>query len=77
MDSTTETQNPAETIRRAATLIQERSGAATHPGVALAVAEWLETEAHMADLRGNSFEGQTFHALKVARAYLGEPDGRA
>jgi hypothetical protein len=47
--------------------------AAMHPGVALAVAEWLETEAAMADQRGNSTEGQTFHALKVARAYLGEP----
>jgi hypothetical protein len=46
--------------------------ASWHPLVALAVAEWLETEAHMVDLRGNSPEGQTFGALKVARAYLGE-----
>lgn len=37
------------------------------------VAGWLELEAHMAALRGNSPEGQTFHALKAARAYLGEP----
>ena len=27
----------------------------------------------MVALRGNSPEGQTFHALKAARAYLGEP----
>ena len=47
--------------------------ASWHPLVAAAVADWLETEAHMAALRGNSAEGQTFHALKVARAYLGEP----
>lgn len=45
--------------------------ASWHPLVALAVADWLETEAHMADRRGNSVEGQTFHALAVARAYLG------
>lgn len=45
------------------------------PVVALAVAEWLDHEAHMAGLRGNSPEGQTFHALKVARAYLGETAG--
>jgi len=41
------------------------------PEAAEAVAEWLETEAHMFGLRGNSAEGQTLHALKVARAYLG------
>ena len=46
--------------------------ASMHPGVGMAVAEWLETEAHMADVRGNSVEGHTFGALKVARAYLGE-----
>lgn len=46
--------------------------AAMHPLVGVALAEWLETEAHMAGLRGTSDEGQTFHALKVARAYLGE-----
>lgn len=44
--------------------------------LALAVAEWLETEAHMVERRGNSAEGHTFHALKVARAYLvAEPTG--
>jgi hypothetical protein len=42
------------------------------PDATEAVAEWLETEAVMAEKRGNSTEGQTFHALKVARAYLGE-----
>ena len=46
--------------------------ASWHPLVALAVAEWLDLEARMAGLRGNSPEGQTFHALKVARAFLGE-----
>lgn len=42
------------------------------PLVALAVAEWLDMEAHMCEVRGNSLEGHTFHALKVARAYLAE-----
>lgn len=46
--------------------------ASMHPDVALALAEWLECEAHMADLRDNSPEGHTFHALKVARAFLVE-----
>lgn len=32
------------------------------------LAEWLEMEAHMHDKRGNSAEGSTFHALKVAHA---------
>ena len=41
--------------------------------VALAVAEWLETEAHMVGIRDNSPEGHTFHALKIARAYLSTP----
>lgn len=35
-----------------------------------ALAGWLETEARMVDIRGNSPEGQTFSALAVARAYL-------
>jgi hypothetical protein len=44
--------------------------ASMHPLVALPVADWLETEAIMVEERGNSVEGQTFHALAVARAYL-------
>lgn len=44
--------------------------ATMHPVFALAVAEWLETEIVMERVRGNSEEGQTFHALKVARAVL-------
>lgn len=44
------------------------------PPVALAVAEWLDMEAHMCEVRGNSLEGHTFHALKVARAYLAEAE---
>jgi hypothetical protein len=40
-------------------------------GVALAVAECLEMESHMIGLRDLSVEGHSFHALKVARAYLG------
>lgn len=48
--------------------------ASWHPLVAQAVAEWLETEAHMAEARGNGAEGQTFHALKIARAYIGAGD---
>jgi hypothetical protein len=40
----------------------------------LEVAGWLETEARMVALRGNSSEGQTFHALNAARAYLGEQE---
>lgn len=44
------------------------------PLFALAVAEWLDMEAHMWEVRGNSLEGHTFHALKVARAYLAEAD---
>ena len=46
--------------------------AAWHPLVALAVADLLDGEARMVDLRGNSVEGATFDGLKVARAYLGE-----
>jgi hypothetical protein len=46
--------------------------AGVDPGVALAAADWLETEARMCDVRGNSPEGHTFHALAVARAFLGE-----
>lgn len=45
--------------------------ALVHPGLAEPLAEWLETEAHMAEKRGNSAEGQTFHALKVARVING------
>ena len=45
--------------------------AGMHPGVALAVADWLETEARMVERRSLSVEGHTFHALKVARAFLG------
>ena len=49
--------------------------ASWHPLVALAVAEWLETEAQLHEVRGhNSGEGHTFQALKVARAYLGETE---
>lgn len=41
------------------------------PAVALAVADWLDLEASMAEKRGdNSPEGHTFHALAVARAYI-------
>lgn len=36
------------------------------------LAEWLETEAHMIASQGLSPEGQSFHALKVARAIKGE-----
>jgi hypothetical protein len=42
-----------------------------HPGLAEPLAAWLEMEAHMWDLRGNSAEGNTFHALAAARALLG------
>jgi hypothetical protein len=45
--------------------------ALTHPGLAEPLAAWLEMEAHMWDLRGNSAEGNTFHALAVARVVLG------
>lgn len=69
-------ETPMETLRRAIAAMRadaERCGDA--PGSFIpATAEWLETEAHMASLRGSSPEGQTFHALKVARAYLGEAD---
>ena len=46
--------------------------ASWHPLVAAAVADLLDGEARMTDLRGNSVEGATFDALNVARAYLGE-----
>jgi hypothetical protein len=46
--------------------------ALAHPGLAEPLAEWLEMEAHMAERRGLSAEGNTFHALKVARAINGE-----
>jgi hypothetical protein len=49
----------------------EHIAAFASPAVALAVAEWLELEARMVELRGNSAEGQTLHALRVAREYLG------
>jgi hypothetical protein len=37
------------------------------PQLAEPLAEWLEHEAYMADRRGLSVEGNTFHAMKVAR----------
>lgn len=46
--------------------------ALAHPGLAERLAAWLETEAHMVGVRGLSAEGQSFHALKVARAINGE-----
>lgn len=56
--------------------------ASMHPGVALAVADWLEAEAdRAAEIDG--FEDSAAyplmlagfrHSLAVARAYLGEPD---
>src|ERR1017187_1793082 len=44
--------------------------ATMHPGLGLAFAEWLEPEMAMENVGGNSEEGHTFHALKVARAVL-------
>lgn len=41
------------------------------PALAEPLAQWLETEAHMVERRDLSAEGQTFHALKVARAING------
>jgi hypothetical protein len=47
--------------------------ASRHPGVALAVADWLDIEAAIAG-RGLPDEGGSIHpALAVARTYLGEP----
>ncbi|WP_405149522.1 hypothetical protein OG589_14810 [Sphaerisporangium sp. NBC_01403] len=46
--------------------------ALVHPGLAEPLALWLEAEAHMCEVRpGNSAEGHTFHALKVARVING------
>ena len=45
--------------------------ASWHPVVALAVADWLETEAAIAE-RGLPDDGGIHPALRVARAYLGE-----
>ena len=42
-----------------------------HPGVALAVADWLDDAAHAYETFDGAVPG---HSLKVARAYLGEPD---
>lgn len=42
-----------------------------HPGQAEPLAEWLEHEAYMAEKRGLSVEGNTFHAVKVARVING------
>jgi hypothetical protein len=49
--------------------------ASWHPGVALAVAEYLETEAVSAPDIGGVYlrGGRTAYALQVARAYLGDP----
>ena len=41
--------------------------ALANPSLAEPLAEWLEMEAHMAEKQGMSLEGNTFHALKVAR----------
>ena len=65
---------PAETIRTAAEQMRRlrgpagplKSGHAFWP----ALADLLDGEAHMVDLRGNSPDGTTFNALNVARAYL-------
>lgn len=42
-----------------------------HPGLAEPLAEWLEHEAYLVEKRDLSAEGNTFHALKVARAING------
>lgn len=54
-----------------ATWPQAAWAALMHPKLAEPLAEWLEMEAHMAEKRGLSAEGNTFHALKVARAING------
>lgn len=43
--------------------------------LSVALAEWLELEAHRVGKRGNSIAGHTFHALKVARVVGGPADG--
>jgi hypothetical protein len=60
----------ADELREAAKHLRQDAAWPTED-LSFAVAEWLETEAHMAEQRGNSAEGHTFHALKVARAYSG------
>jgi hypothetical protein len=41
------------------------------PNLAEPLAQWLEHEAYMAEKRGLSAEGNTFHAIKVARTING------
>ena len=56
--------------------------ASMHPGVALAVADWLEAEADRAAEIDGFEDSASYplmlagfrHSLAVARAYLGEPD---
>jgi hypothetical protein len=44
--------------------------ASWHPGVALAVADWLDAEAERAEVTGYSLHSLSPGALAVARAYL-------
>jgi hypothetical protein len=66
----------ADLLRRAAAKLREHGTT-----FEVAVAEWLELEARMVGLRttgakGNSPEGHTFHALRVASSVLRE-DGES
>lgn len=49
--------------------------AGMHPGVALAVADWLDSEARHADGGEGGIDCTPKHPLAVARAYLGEVPG--
>lgn len=60
---------PADELRAAAAKVRRNRD--LFPTSAEDIAGWLETEAVMWEQRGNSPEGQTFHALKVARAVNG------
>jgi hypothetical protein len=70
MTATTETETIAQELRDAAKTLRE-SGPIFAKEATGPLAEWLETEAYMVEKRGLSPEGQTFHALKAARAING------
>jgi hypothetical protein len=68
------THDGLDVIASSGLTVRAQYVASMHPGVALAVAGWLENEAVNAPGRGGVYlrGGRTAYALAVACAYLGE-----
>lgn len=70
------THDALDVIASSGLTVRAQYVASWHPGVALAVAEYLENEAVNApDLGDTYFRGGRYaYARKIARAFLAEPD---